>query len=328
VALSAARAPRAVVLRALGLGDLLTGVPALRALRRGLPGHELVLLAPCSYAPLVAHADLAHRVVDLHGKDRFPRALPPLGEAPVDVAVDLHGRGPASQLLLSRLAPARLVAFDCPPVHRGAARWVDDEHEVTRWCRLLTAEGFPADPTQLSVPPLYRPVAERVSGAVVLHPGAASPARRWPAERWAALAERLHADGWPTAISAGPGERELAAAVSAGGAAPVIEAAGVLDLVAIVSAARAVVVGDTGVAHLAVALGTPSVSLFGPTSPSRWGPPRRPEHEVLWAGTTGDPHGRSPDAGLLAITVSDVAAALSRLPGPRAGGEHRVLEAR
>ena len=65
--------------------------------------------------------------------------------------------------------------------------------------------------------------------------------------------------------------------------------------------------GDTGVAHLATAFGTPSVVLFGPTPPAEWGPPpERPQHVVLHRGGRGDPHADEPDPGLLAITVEDV----------------------
>jgi ADP-heptose:LPS heptosyltransferase len=88
----------------------------------------------------------------------------------------------------------------------------------------------------------------------------------------------------------------------------------VLELAAIVAAAGRVVCGDTGIAHLATALGRPSVVLFGPVSPDLWGPPPdRPQHIALWAGRTGDPHGRSVDRGLLDISVDDVAGALERL---------------
>jgi ADP-heptose:LPS heptosyltransferase len=90
---------------------------------------------------------------------------------------------------------------------------------------------------------------------------------------------------------------------------------GVLALGRLVAAADRVVCGDTGVAHLATALGTPSVVLFGPTSPALWGPPAdRPWHRALWAGTSGDPHGQLPDPGLLAITVDQVLEALGDLP--------------
>jgi ADP-heptose:LPS heptosyltransferase len=75
------------------------------------------------------------------------------------------------------------------------------------------------------------------------------------------------------------------------------------------------VCGDTGVAHLATALGTPSVVLFGPTAPARWGPPPdRPIHRVLWAGAEGDPHADRPDPGLLRIGVDDVLVELADLP--------------
>ncbi|MEJ7717324.1 MAG: glycosyltransferase family 9 protein [Thermoleophilaceae bacterium] len=87
-------------------------------------------------------------------------------------------------------------------------------------------------------------------------------------------------------------------------------------LAAAVAAADRVVCGDTGVAHLATALGTPSVVLFGPTFPEEWGPPpSRPIHRVLWRGRRGDPHAAEPDAGLLEIGVEEVAVALDELPG-------------
>jgi ADP-heptose:LPS heptosyltransferase len=180
----------------------------------------------------------------------------------------------------------------------------------------------------VSIPP-------EADGATVIHPGAASAARRWPPERWAAVA-RAEADaGRTVVVTAGPGEAPLAAAVvqAAAGlrrssATPVvaqerrsrgaIAPAGPTDLLqmaAVVAAAARVVCGDTGVAHLATALGTPSVVLFGPTSPARWGPPPdRSIHRVLWAGGEGDPHADQPDPGLLGIGVDDVLGALADLP--------------
>jgi ADP-heptose:LPS heptosyltransferase len=91
-----------------------------------------------------------------------------------------------------------------------------------------------------------------------------------------------------------------------------------LELAAVVAGAGRVVCGDTGVGHLATAFGTPSVVLFGPTSPKRWGPPPdRREHRVLWAGIAGDPHARVIHPGLLRIEVAAVLnelAQLERLP--------------
>jgi ADP-heptose:LPS heptosyltransferase len=88
------------------------------------------------------------------------------------------------------------------------------------------------------------------------------------------------------------------------------------ELAATIARAGRVVSGDTGVAHLATATGTPSVLLFGPTSPARWGPPssRRDRHRVLWAGRSGDPLSETPFEGLLAVTVGDVLEQLAVLP--------------
>jgi ADP-heptose:LPS heptosyltransferase len=85
------------------------------------------------------------------------------------------------------------------------------------------------------------------------------------------------------------------------------------QLAALVAGASLVVCGDTGIAHLATAYGTPSVVLFGPVSPQHWGPPpQRPQHVALWAGSTGDTFADRPDPGLLRITSDEVlAAALS-----------------
>ena len=74
--------------------------------------------------------------------------------------------------------------------------------------------------------------------------------------------------------------------------------------------------GRTGVAHLAVAHATPTVTLFGPVPPSHWGPPPHPRHIALWHGPEGDPHARRPDPALLRITPDEVLDALHRVPAP------------
>ena len=107
-------------------------------------------------------------------------------------------------------------------------------------------------------------------------------------------------------VTAGPSERDLAAAVGAD-----VLSTDLVGLAALVAGAALVVCGDTGVAHLATAYGTPSVLLFGPTPPAEWGPRQGP-HTVLWHGGRGDPHGTEPDPTLLAITVAEVTAAAGR----------------
>jgi ADP-heptose:LPS heptosyltransferase len=292
-----------VAYRALGLGDLLTGVPALRGLARAFPDHRRVLAAPPALAPLAALTGAVHEVAGVAALEPLPAALHGAG-----VAVNLHGRGPQSRELLLAARPRRLISFGEPP----APQWRAGEHEVARWCRLLTDSGIAADPADLHIatPPVDPPAAAR--GATILHPGAASEARRWPVERWAEVARAI---GPPLAITGGPQERELAHAVArlAGLPERVVLAGrtGLLGLAAAVAAAERVLSADTGVAHLATALRTPSVVLFGPVPPSEWGPPPDPRHNALWAGRRGDPHGAAPDPGLLEIGPCDVVEALA-----------------
>jgi ADP-heptose:LPS heptosyltransferase len=242
------------------------------------------------------------------------------------VAVNLHGRGPQSHRLLLSLHPGRLLAFanaDVPGTE-ALPTWRADEHEVERWSRMLRAFGIAADPSDLDLdrPGLPSPIP--AAGATVIHPGAGSAARRWPAERWARVAHRERAAGRRVVVSAGPGERRLAEDVARGPEAPAADVfvgdEDPMPLAALVAEAGRVASSDTGIAHLATALGTPSVVLFGPTPPALWGPPPdRREHRVLWHGSTGDPLGDRPDPGLLRIGVDEVVRALAELPERHAG---------
>ena len=306
-------APRLLVLRALGLGDLLAGVPALRALRRAFPGHETVLAAPAELAPLAEASGAVDRLLPAVAPGRaVPTALDWTGPPP-DLAVDLHGKGPESLRPLQALRPRRVLAFAAP----DGPPWYAEEHERDRWCRLLTSYGIPADPADLRLPPPAGP--SPAPGAVVLHPGAGAPSRCWPVGRYAAVAAGLRARGRRVVVTGGPGEEALVTARAGHADVPAEDVlAGGLPfgtLAALVAGARAVVSGDTGIAHLAVAYGTPSVTLFGPVPPSRWGPPPHPRHRALWhPGPPGDPYGRTPDPALLRIAPGEVLDALGRLP--------------
>ncbi|WP_425487289.1 glycosyltransferase family 9 protein, partial [Micromonospora maritima] len=171
-----------LVLRALGVGDLATGVPALRAVRAAYPGRELALVAPRWLAPLVDLVGGVDRQVHADGLGHLGWSGPP-----PELAVNLHGRGPESHRALAAVRPARLLAYRSPEGgHPDGPVWDDDEHEVRRWCRLLHAYGLPADPGDLA---LRRPAAPGVpAGVTVLHPGSKVPAKRWPADRFAGLA--------------------------------------------------------------------------------------------------------------------------------------------
>ncbi len=291
--------PGLLVLRALGIGDLATAVPALRALRAASPGRTLALAAPGWLAPLVELTGAVDRHVHLDGL--APRPLPS-----ARWAVNLHGRGPQSHRLLRAAYPDRLLGFACPPAgHLNGPEWMEEEHEVRRWCRLLRWYGIAADPGDLD---LIRPEPGGVpAGATVVHVGAKDPARRWPVGRFAVVARSLAAAGHRVVITGSAAELPRAARVAqlAGLPATAVYAGrtGLARLATLVCLARLVVSCDTGVAHLATAYRVPSVVLFGPEPPSRWGPPAdRPWHRPIWSG------GGRPHVG--AVTVDKVLAAI------------------
>lgn len=315
------RAGRVVVLRALGLGDLLTSLPALRGLADAFPDHERVLAASVALRPLALLSGAVHDVVDTPPL----RPLPPTLSEP-DVAVNLHGKGPESHRALLSSWPKRFVAFRHPRVEqtRSCPEWSESEHEVVRWCRLLEESGIPADPTRLDLAPPRLPVEERFVGATIVHPGAKSKARRWPEERWAKVTAAERRKGRVVVVTGNVRERALAERVARrAGLDEDHVLAGHTDLeqlAALTSRAGRVLSGDTGIAHLATAFGTPSVVLFGPTPPSWWGPPRdRAQHIALYnvdgeERAPGDPHASAVDPGLFAIQVEHVLEAIERLP--------------
>ncbi|MFY9807880.1 MAG: glycosyltransferase family 9 protein, partial [Pseudonocardiaceae bacterium] len=135
---------------------------------------------------------------------------------------------------------------------------------------------------------------------------------------YAAVARRLAGRGRRVVVTGSPAEKSLAAQVAAGAGLPddavLADSTTLSQLAALVAEAALLICGDTGIAHLATAYGTPSVVLFGPVSPRHWGPPPdRQQHVALWAGATGDTFADRPDPGLLRITTSDVIAATARL---------------
>ncbi|MBB4909149.1 glycosyltransferase family 9 protein [Actinophytocola algeriensis] len=281
-----------LVLRALGIGDLLVAVPALRGLRR--VSDRLVLAAPAWLAPLV---DLTGCVDTL-----LPTAgLGALRYRDPGVAVNLHGAGPESIADLLATLPTRLITHRHPafPAVPGP-EWVEEQHEVHRWCRLLAWHDIPADPGELDLALPH--VASVAPGAVVVHPGASVAQRRWDADGFAAVARELAA-AHRVVITGSAAERDLAVTVATGAGLPESSVlAGEIDLAelaALVADAALVVTNDTGTGHLATAYGTPSVVLFGATPPRRWGPPAdRPRHAVLRTGS---------------LTVADVLAAAHRV---------------
>jgi ADP-heptose:LPS heptosyltransferase len=112
---------------------------------------------------------------------------------------------------------------------------------------------------------------------VVVHPGTSAPARAWPPEHFAELVSMLRDDGWPVVVTGSARERELTRQVSKDSAIDLGGGVSFAELAAVIARASAIVVANTGPAHLAAAVGTPVVSLFAPTVPaSQWRPYRVP----------------------------------------------------
>jgi ADP-heptose:LPS heptosyltransferase len=294
--------PAVLVLRALGLGDLLVAVPALRALRQGLPRHRLLLATAPQLEQLAVLTGAVDRVVACQGGP----AGPVLGvlDTPVDIAVNLHGRGPRSTALLRSTGARSLVTY----ASAGAPgpTWDPGEHEVDRWLRLVASgTGHRGDPKDLRVD-----VPARAPGAAVVHPGTFDPARRWPPDRFAEVAMALERRGLPVVLTGTAPERRLAERVAARAGLPrsrvLAGSTDVESLLSVVARAPVVVTADTGLMHVAVALGRPSVHVFGPTDPASCGPRFGP-HVTL----------RAPDGSLARLPSASVIEAIDLLLGRR-----------
>ncbi|HXF71209.1 MAG TPA: glycosyltransferase family 9 protein [Actinomycetota bacterium] len=295
---------RVAILRALRLGDLLCSVPALRALRRAWPHAEITLIGRPWAAWFVRRFSyLLDRFLALPGWPGVTEEFDP-GAAPgflveaqgrrFDLVVQMHGSGLASNPLALLLGARRTAGYFLPgqprPDPELAVPYPGHGPEVLRHLELAAALGAPAGGTHLEIPVLpgdhERLTAalggERLDAYVVLHPGAADPARRWSPEGFAAVGDRLGPD-LRVVITGTDDERGVARAVAEAMDAPALDLSGRTDLdalVALVAGARLVVANDTGVSHLADALGVPSVVVFTASDPARWAPLDRELHPV------------------------------------------------
>jgi heptosyltransferase-1 len=287
---------RILVVRLSALGDLVHTLPAVAALRRRFPDAEIDWLVDERFLELV---DLVP-VVD----NRFTltragagalssmwRATRALRRRRYDVAIDLQGL--VKSALAARLSRARRVlGFEPLHVREPAASWLYTQSVPVAGGTHVIEKNLALVQSLIGEPGAWEfPIAARPSDAltrtrntlglddsgdfVLLNPGAAWPSKSWEAIRYGALAKRLWEDHrLRSAVLWGPGEEALAHAVSGAsdGAATAAPITGIADLVAHVRAAAVVVAGDTGPLHLAAAVGTPVVGIYGPSDPERNGP--------------------------------------------------------
>jgi len=306
----AAGGPRIAIVKLSSLGDVIHALPVARALRQALPEAELTWIVEArEQAILRDHPDLDGVVpVDTRRWRRLLRR--PSGVRAVwrevaevrrrlrarrfDVAIDLQGLIKSGALTAATCAPLRIgfAATHCrerlsagftnrrvtPPPSAG--------HVVDQYLSVLSPLGIAPGPPQFHVP--VRPVADRrmeellvehgikrSDRLVAINPGAGRADKRWPIPRLTALAERLATEaGARILLLWGPDEAHLAREIRDGLSARAMLAppTDLDELAGLLRRAALVVANDTGPLHLAAALGTPCLGLYGPTRSSRNGP--------------------------------------------------------
>lgn len=337
---------RIAVLRALFLGDLLCATPALRALRARFPDAEITLIGLPWAETLVRRLPSLDRLAVFPGYSGIPEVphdpartaafLRNARREGYDLAVQMHGDGANSNGFVADLGAPVTIGYR----RRGDDRLtlgipsVADESEVLRWLHLVEAIGGEGCDRQLDFPVTEaekREAARLLAGApgsgplVGIHAGASTPLRRWPAEKFAALAEEL-ADCWDARIvlTGTEAERPLTAAIRDATRAPVLDLAGETDLgafAALIGSLDLLVTNDTGASHLADAAGTRSVVIFGTTSPHQWAPLDQRRHLVVDARSYAPVDTPAPRA-LAELPVDPVLLACERHLGPPLRPDH------
>jgi len=307
--LSGREVVRIAVFRALQLGDLLCSVPALRALRGGFPSAKITLIGLPWAAPLAQRLSCVDDFIAFPGYPGLPEIsvdpaalagfLTQVRERDFDLAVQLHGSGEISNTIVASFGARETAGLASPrawvPPHDAAlyAPWPEAGNEIERLLRMTDHLGLTRRGMQLEFP-LRRSdrndLCELWSGAdegvryVCVHAGAQLPSRRWPAQRFAAVAEAIAARGRTIVLTGSPRETELVAQVEANMHYTPVNLCGrttLWTLGALIESAEAVICNDTGISHIAAALCRPSVVISCGSDPQRWAPLDTRRHRVL-----------------------------------------------
>ncbi|HQZ39732.1 MAG: putative lipopolysaccharide heptosyltransferase III [Acidobacteria bacterium] len=295
------------------IGDVVFTTPVIRAVKRRFPAARLTYLVEAASAPVVRHNPHIDDLVIVERPRGWRRLrydwnlARRLRRQRFDVAIDLHGGPRAAWLTRGSAAPVR-IGYDLPGrrwAYTARIAWtaslVPPRHSVLNQWDLLAPLGIgPADPALDPVEmPLTPDAIERVDKRLrdagvaadarlaILHVSAGNPFRRWPADRFAALAAALASDAQPlrVVITSGPSEADAASRVAlearrlAADDGTRIVRIGEFDLeelAALITRARLYIGGDSGPLHIAATTPTPVVALFGPTLPPRSLPWRDP----------------------------------------------------
>ncbi|MEP0915752.1 glycosyltransferase family 9 protein [Leptolyngbya sp. DQ-M1] len=301
-------AERIAIVRALpGLGDFLCAVPALRALRVAYPQAKVTLIGLSGsqglaerfeqyideFVVLPGYPGLPEQSVDLSA---LPAFFAEMRSRKFDLAIQMHGSGVVTNPLTLELGAGRTIGFFqssqvCPDL-ASFLPFVETEHEILRYLRLLDFVGIPASNAQMEFPIGENDRQERqallqlydLQRYVCIHAGASVSSRCWSGDRFAAIAEHLAQKGWQVVLTGSDAERGLTEAIAQLIKAPTINLAGRTSLgtlAAVLENCRLLVCNDTGVSHLAAALKVPSVVIFSGSDPQRWSPLDRQRHRSI-----------------------------------------------
>jgi len=330
--------PRILIVRLSAIGDVLHGLPVLFALREALPQAYLAWVVEGRTSELLRDHPALDEIISVsRGWLKKPGAVwnlrRRLRELRFDIAIDLQGLTKSAAAAWLSGAPRR-IGF-AGQDGREISRWFNNElvlpsgtHVVERNLELLRALAI--EPRKVvfglhgerSARDAARSMLEgaRLDGRFVLiNPGAGWPSKLWPSERYAAVAHEL---GKRHAISslvvwAGEQERRWAQQIVAGsgGFARLAPATSLSELAALAERAALFLGSDTGPMHLAAAVGTPCVALFGPSPGERNGPYGAGHVVLQKMRLTGSSRARrtASDEAMRAITVDDVSTACAQL---------------
>jgi heptosyltransferase-1 len=335
---SSGTGPKILVVRLSAIGDVIHGLPVLNALRDQLPGASLAwLVEERAAALLVGHPSLDELITVPRGWLKSPRAVLALrGRLRAlrpEVTIDLQGL--AKSAIAARLSGARRrIGFGCEK-GRELSTWFNNElvrstsaHIIDCNLELLRPLGIHSPSVRFGIPEMECDAAwaQQAIGQTgieggfgVVNPGAGWPSKLWPAERYAAVAAWLgRTRGVPALVVwAGAQERAWAEQIVAGseGSARLAPPTTLVQLAALVRRGRLFVGSDTGPLHLAAAVGTPCVGLYGPMPASRNGP-YGPRHVALQKAVfdgTSRQRRNAPSSLMESITVEDVCEACGHI---------------
>lgn len=302
-----AGAPRILLLKLGAIGDVVYTLPLLHRLRRGMPDAYIAwVVEPRAHALLADHPLLDDVIV--YDRRRPLRALPPLVRrlrlGRFDIALDLQRIAKSGLLAALSGAPVR-YGFDRGRSKEGAHLFAttrlpplnESRHMVHQYLEFADAMGIAPCEVAFPLPPGFQLPVGHAEVDVVLGIGAGKPANRWPDTSWSALAQRLLSAGLGVALSgSGATELRLARRIQERCDGTLVDQVGRLTLpetAALIRASRLYVGLDSGITHLAAALGHPVVALYGPADPRRtgpWGPRARVVRLTLPCAPCGERH--------------------------------------